>query len=64
MALDTQKTIYVGIDSSSGDIKLLVPRDFNLEIIELRLDDRDPQSTDAAEHKLLAAEMDEHAFDL
>lgn len=64
MQLDHENTIYVCLDGENGDVKLLVPRNFKLEIMELKLDDPDPDSTDAAEYHLLKTEMDEHRFDL
>ncbi len=61
--LDTA-CIYVGVDAANAEVKLLLPRDIGRNVIELRLDDRDPESTDAAEYRLLQAAMDEHVFDL
>ena len=71
MQLDTEKTIYFCIDSSNAEVKLLLPRrmtewmrENNMDIVELNLSDPDPESTDSAEYKLLAEEMDSYSFDL
>jgi len=39
-------------------------RGYPIEIVHLRLDDRDPDSTDAAEYKILEQEMDETRIEL
>lgn len=65
MQLDTKNTIYLGLDGTNGEVRLLVPRDLEqrgLKIQELKLDDPDPASTDAAEYKLLETEMDETRY--
>jgi hypothetical protein len=41
-----------------------MPRKSNLQFVHLRLDDRDPDSTDAAEYKVLETEMDETRIDV
>lgn len=66
MHLDTTRTLYVCIDSANGTLKLLLPRHLlsQLDVEELRLDNPDPASTDAAEARLLEAEMEELRFDL
>jgi len=64
MNLDTENTVYVCIDSSNGSVKILTPRKLKLAVIELRVDDRDPESTDAAEAKLLETDMDTETIDL
>lgn len=64
MYLDTENTVYVCIDSSNGSVKILTPRNLKLTVIELRVDDRDPESTDAAEAKLLETDMDTETIDL
>jgi hypothetical protein len=64
MELDDTRCIYAAMDMANGEVRLLVPRHLNLAVIELRLDDPDPESTDAAEHKLLRETMDEHVLTL
>ena len=64
MTLDTTNTIYVGTDANNGAVHVLIPRKSNLKLIHLRLDDPDPYSTDAAEYKLLEAEMVESRIEL
>jgi len=56
--------IYVCTDAQNSKVTLLLPKSLQVEIFELRLDDPDPESTDAAEFKLLREVMEEHAFDL
>jgi hypothetical protein len=56
--------IYVCTDAQNGKVTLLLPKSLQAEIFELRLDDPDPESTDAAEFKLLREVMEEHGFDL
>lgn len=66
MKLDTKNTIYIGLDGANAEVKVLTPKlpaTIN-EVVELKLDDRDPESTDAAEFKLLEAEMDQTTYDL
>jgi hypothetical protein len=62
--LDDAGCIYAATDMANGEVRLLVPRHLKLAVIELRLDDPDPESTDAAEHKLLRETMDEHVLTL
>ena len=62
MQLDTN-CIYFCTDGTNGAVHLLLPKTLKIEMVELRLDKRDPQSTDAAEFKLLREEMTEHRFD-
>ena len=64
MDLDTQNTIYVGTDATNGTVHVLIPRKSNLTVVHLRLDDRDPDSTDAAEYQLFETEMNETRIDL
>lgn len=64
MTLDTQNTIYIGLDGTNAEVKVLVPKGCKIEIVELKLDDRDPESTDAAEFKLLEQEMDETTYEV
>ena len=63
MHLDTNR-IYLCTDVTNGAVHLLLPKTLNFEVIELRLDDPDSQSTDAAEFKLLREEMNQHDCDL
>lgn len=63
MHLDTEKTIYLAVDSQNGQVTLLTPKEFPFEIIELRVSDPNPDSTDAAEFKLLESEMIDYRFD-
>lgn len=63
MTLDTN-AIYLCTDARNGTVYLLLPKTLNFEVMELRLDDPDPSSTDAAEFKLLREEMNEHRCDL
>ena len=64
MELDTQSTIYVGTDATNGTVHVLMPRKSTMQLVELRLDDRDPDSTDAAEFRLLETQMDETRIEL
>ena len=67
MELDTTKTIYVGTDATNGTVHVLIPAALaaTFDVAHLRLDDRDPSSTDAAEFKLLqSAPMAETRIDL
>ncbi len=67
MTLDTKNTIYIGLDGTNAEVKILVPRNLPAtinDVVELRLDDRNPESTDAAEYKLAETEMTEHRFEL
>jgi len=56
--LDANNTIYIGLDGTNGEVKVLIPRKFKADIVELKLDDRNPESTDAAEFRMLESEMD------
>lgn len=56
--------IYVCTDAQNAKVTLLLPKTLRVEVFELRLDNPDPESTDAAEYKLLREVMKEHAFDL
>jgi hypothetical protein len=57
--------LLVGIDRTNNTVTLLVPNDELLSgVIEYRLDDPDPSSTDAAEFQLCSEHMTEHRFDL
>ena len=56
--------IYVCTDAQNAKVTLLLPKSLQVEIFELRLDDPDPESTDAAEFKLLREVMEEYPFDL
>ena len=62
MTLNTE-CIYVCFDVSNAEVHLLTPRNLNLEVHELRIDDPNPESTDAAEFKLLIQEMDGLRFE-
>ena len=64
MELNTTNTVYVGTDATNGTVHVLIPRKLNLQVVHLRLDDRDPDSTDSAEYTLLETEMDETRIDL
>lgn len=64
MQLDTENTIYIGLDGSNAEVKVLVPRNLKVEIVELNLADRDPESTDAAEFKLLETEMNKTTYEI
>ena len=66
MKLDTKSTIYVCTDALNAEVRLLIPQDVlkGIEVVELNLSDPDPDSTDAAEHKLLSQEMAEMRFDV
>jgi hypothetical protein len=63
MHLNTNR-IYICTDVTNGAVHLLLPKTLNFEVFELRLDDPDPASTDAAVFRLLREEMTEHSFDL
>lgn len=47
MHLETN-AIYVCVDGRNGEAHLLIPKDLKLPVFELRIDNMDPQSTDAA----------------
>ncbi|OHD23026.1 MAG: hypothetical protein A2Y38_23315 [Spirochaetes bacterium GWB1_59_5] len=71
MQLDTENTIYVCTDRDNAEVKLLLPKrltawmkENKMDLSELNLSDPSPESTDAAEYKLLAEEMEEHRFDV
>lgn len=67
MHLDTDNTIYICTDATNGDVTVLVPRRFKalgIHVSELKLDDRDSESTDAAEFQLLSPEMDGTTVDI
>jgi hypothetical protein len=66
MKLDTESTIYVCTDRNNAEVRLLIPTNLlkGIEVVELNLSDPDPDSTDAAEHKLLSQEMAEMRFDV
>ena len=63
MNLDTNR-ISLCTNTTNAVVHLLLPKTLNFEVIELRLDNPDPSSTDAAEFKLLREEMNKHGFDL
>ena len=63
MQLETD-AIYICVDGRNGEAHLLVPKDLKLPVFELRIDNMDPQSTDAAEYRLLKDEMEELTFEL
>lgn len=63
MHLETN-AIYVCVDGRHGEAHLLIPKDLKLPVFELRIDNMDPQSTDAAEYRLLKDEMEEFEFEL
>lgn len=69
MTLETENLIYVCTDRENAEVKLLLPhrliawmKQNNMEISELNLSNPDPESTDAAEYKLLEPEMAEFQF--
>lgn len=71
MKLNTNDLIYVCADSSNAEVKILFPKRLlewmsqnGIDIAELDLSNPDPESTDAAEYKLLAGEMEEFRFDV
>ena len=66
MTLDTESTIYVCTDRNNAEVRLLIPTKLlkGIEVVELNLSNPDPDSTDAAEHKLLAEEMAEIRFEV
>lgn len=64
MTFDTETTIYVCIDRTNGDLKVLTPRGLKLSVVEMRVDDPDPENTDAAEAKLLETDMDATRIEL
>jgi len=64
MELDTTNTIYVATDVTNGTVHILMPRKSSIRLVELHLDDPDPENTDAAEFKLLETEMEETRIDL
>lgn len=63
MQLETN-AIYVCVDGRNGEVRLLLPQNLKLPVFELRIDNMDPQSTDAAEYRLLKDEMEEFTFEL
>ena len=66
MKLDTSK-IYVAIDGTNGTVTILLPKDCKIEVVELRLDERDPcgpAANDIHEFALLREDMREESFDL
>ncbi len=63
MQLETN-AVYVCVDGRNGEAHVLIPKNLKLPIFELRIDDKDPQSTDAAEYRLLKDEMEELTFEL
>jgi hypothetical protein len=71
MKLNTDDLIYVCTDSSNADVKILFPKRLlewmtqnGIDIATLDLSNPDPESTDAAEYKLLSGEMEEFRFDV
>jgi hypothetical protein len=57
--------LLVGIDRTNLTVTILVPQDrMARQVLEFRLDDPDPSSTDAAEFRLCSEHMIEHRFDL
>ncbi len=71
MQLDTESTIYVCTDRDNAEVKLLLPKrltdwmkENKVNLTELNLSDPSPESTDSAEYKLLAREMEEHRFEV
>lgn len=71
MELDTLKTIYFCKDSDNAEVRLLLPpaisqllEEKGIDFVELNLSDPDPESTDAAEYRLLAPNMREFQFDV
>ena len=64
MQLDTRHTIYVGTDTVNGTIQVLVPRNQNLHVAHLQIDDPSPDNTDAAEYRLLEQAMDNTRIDI
>lgn len=64
MLLDTDKTIYICTDANNSEVRVLMPHDVKLELVHLNLSDRDPESDDASEHKLLSKAMSEFRFDV
>lgn len=68
MILDTENTLYLAMDPTNGEIRVLLPRRLakEIDIHELWIDDpeSDPlRNTDAAEFKLLQPQMDETRID-
>ena len=57
-------TIHVGTDAVNGIIQVLVPRNENLHVEHLQLDNPDPDNTDAAEYRLLETAMDNTRIDI
>ena len=64
MTLDTENTIYICTDRDNEEVRVLYPRNCQIHVVELNLSDRNPESTDAAEYKLLAEEMESITFEL
>ena len=64
MQLDTKHTIYVGTDAVNGVIQVLVPRNENLHVEHLQIDNPDPDNTDAAAYRLLEQAMDHTRIDI
>jgi hypothetical protein len=64
MQLDTENTLYVGTDVTNGQVHVLIPRQSKLKLVHLRLDDPDPESTDAAEYQLLEKDMVQSTIEL
>ena len=62
--LDTDNTIWVALDPTNAEVKILLPRNCKLKVEELLLGSPDPRSPDDAAYKLLEIEMDEHRFEL
>jgi hypothetical protein len=56
--------IYLCSDNTNGVTYLLLPKDCQLDIVDLRLDDPDSRCTDRAEFTLLREEMQEHRYDI
>jgi hypothetical protein len=64
MTLDTEKTIYIGLDAHNSEVKVLTPRNFPFQVVELYLSDPDPRNTDPAEFELLSQEMDSVTYQI
>jgi hypothetical protein len=56
--------VYICVDGRNGEAHLLIPKTLKLPVFELHIDNMDPQSTDAAEYRLLKDEMEELTFEL
>lgn len=67
MKIDTNKTIYIVIDSQNQEIKVLCPKALaraGIYVSELRIGDGDPYNTDINEFQTIKDNMDLITFEI